>query len=479
MTDNNRNSLRIKGIDWSVVLIYLALVFMGWINIYAAVYDDTHASIFDVSQRYGMQLIWMGVSFFIAISILFIDDKYWYILAHPLYWLGIASLVGMFFFGKEVNGANAWYEIGPVRIQPTEFVKVSVALVLARIMSGYSFSIHKTRSVLRVLGVIALPAAIIIAQNDTGSALVYGALFFMLYREGFTGWIYIAGFLSISIFLLSFYMEPTPLLILLLAVFVLTEAVLNRRWKNTFIYLAALSLGTLAIYFLSRLADSGVSFYHAVLISVGLSLIGVVVYAYRARLSNIFVIVLLFIGSVGFTNAVDYVFDNMMQVHQQKRILDLLGLESDLKGWGYNVNQSKIAIGSGGLTGKGFLQGTQTKYDFVPEQSTDFIFCTVGEEWGFIGCLVVVILFSVLILKLIAMGERQQEAFGRIYCYSVASIFLFHFLINVGMTIGIMPVIGIPLPFFSYGGSSLMAFTILLFIAVKLDSTKKEHLTRV
>ena len=236
-----------------------------------------------------------------------------------------------------------------------------------------------------------------------------------------------------------------------------------------------MALGAILLYFGGNLLlESHLSVNAAVLVSVGVSLLFVAAYAYRNRLRNVWMYVGLFCGSLFFTLTVDYVFDNVLQVHQQKRILDLLGLESDLKGWGYNVNQSKIAIGSGGFFGKGFLNGTQTKYNFVPEQSTDFIFCTVGEEWGFVGSAAVAALFCLLILRLMKMGERQQEPFGRIYCYSVAAIFFFHVLINIGMTIGLMPVIGIPLPFFSYGGSSLIAFTVLLFVAVRLDATKRE-----
>lgn len=479
MIENNHNRLTFGGVDWSMVLIYLLLVLIGWINIYAAVYDDAHSSIFDITQRYGMQLVWMGVSFFFAVSILLIDDKYWYILAHPLYWLSIVVLLGVFVFGKEVNGARSWYEFGPVRIQPTEFVKITVSLALARVMSSYNFNIHRVRSVANVFLLLGIPVVIIMLQNDTGSALVYGAFFFMLYREGFNSWFYVSVFMMLALFLLSFWLEPVSLLILLLLVCVVGEGWINGRWKSKMIYLAGVLLGAFGIYFLLTLAGIEMTFYTGIVISTLLSLVFVVVYAYRNRLRNVYFFIILFFGSLAFTNVIDYAFDNVLQVHQQKRILDLLGLESDLKGWGYNVNQSKIAIGSGGFFGKGFLEGTQTKYDFVPEQSTDFIFCTVGEEWGFIGSAVVVVLFSLLILKLIAMGERQQEAFGRIYCYSVAAIFFFHFAVNVGMTIGLMPVIGIPLPFFSYGGSSLIAFTVLLFIAIKLDSAKKEHITRI
>ena len=476
MNDNEQNSLSVGGIDWTVIGIYVVLVLMGWLNIYAAVYDDAHASIFDFSQRYGMQLIWIGVAAFIAISVLLIDDKYYHMLAYPLYWATVLLLLFTLVFGKEVNGAKAWLMIGPVAIQPAEFVKFTMALALARYMSSYSFDIRSLRSLLRVGAILLIPVLIVLEQNDTGSALVAGAFLFMLYREGFNRWVYVALIMIVSLFVFSFLFDPTALLILLIVVCVLGEGIVNGLWRSKLIYFSMLALGSIVVYVLfNSVFRVAMEWHTAILIAVVLSVSAVVVYAYRYKLGSVLTFVLLFFGSLGFTYSIDYVFDNIMQEHQQKRILDLLGLESDLKGWGYNVNQSKIAIGSGGFSGKGFLEGTQTKFNFVPEQSTDFIFCTVGEEWGFVGTATVVLLFMILILKLIKMGERQMEPFGRIYCYSVASIFLFHVIINVGMTIGIMPVIGIPLPFFSYGGSSLFAFTLLLFVAVKFDASKREY----
>ena len=476
---NRHNHLSSPGVDWISVLIYLALVAMGWISIYAAVFDEQHASILDLSQNYGKQLIWIGVSAFVAVSILLIDDKYWHILAQPFYWISILILLGVFVLGKEVNGAKSWYEFGGVRIQPTEFVKITTSLVLARIMSSYSFNIRQPRSLLTLFFFIALPAGIIILQNDTGSALVYAAFLFMLCREGFNGWFYVAGILLIALFLLSFRVEPLPMLIGLFLLAVLLEGVMNGRWKGKLILMAGVLLLTSALYFGLNLVGIEISLYVSLLIAAGAAVIAALIYAYRYRLKNVLLVILLFVGSIGFTQTIDYGFDNLLQVHQQKRILDLLGIESDPQYWGYNVNQSKIAIGSGGLFGKGFLQGTQTKYDFVPEQSTDFIFCTVGEEWGFVGSALVVILFLALILRLIILGERQQETFGRVYCYCAAGLFFFHVAVNIGMTIGLMPVIGIPLPFFSYGGSSMIAFTILLFIALRLDSSKKTNITRI
>lgn len=475
MIDSRNNSWGIGGMDWTTVLIYLLLVFMGWFNIYAAVYDPSHASIFDIEQRYGMQLIWIGASLFIALTIMLLDDKYYHVLSYPLYWVAIIVLIAVSFIGKEVNGAKSWIVLGPVALQPTEFVKFTTALALARYMSKYTFSINNFRDLIMIALILGLPFMVIIFQNDTGSALVYGAFLFVLYREGFSGWVYLGLLIALMLFIFSFLFTPVTLLILLIMVCIVAEGFVNGRWRDKIIFLSGLALGSIILYFgFNLIFTSHISIHAAIFATSLISIIAVLIYSYRHRLRNVYIYIGLFVGSLLFTSAIDYVFDNVLQVHQQKRILDLLGLETDLKGWGYNVNQSKIAIGSGGLFGKGFLDGTQTKYNFVPEQSTDFIFCTVGEEWGFIGSVVIVALFCLLILRLMRMGERQQEPFGRIYCYSVAAIFLFHVVINIGMTIGIMPVIGIPLPFFSYGGSSLIAFTILFFVAVKMDAVKGE-----
>ncbi len=474
MTGNSRhNGLAGGGIDWVAVLIYIALTAIGWLNIYAASYDPAAGGVFDLAHRSTMQLIWLGISFFVAIAILLIDDKFYHLLAYPLYWLAIIVLVAVLFLGKEVNGARSWIVFGPVALQPTELVKFTTALAVARYMSNYDFSIRRLSSVLAVGLFLALPFGIIMVQNDTGSALVYGSFLFMLYREGLNSDFYVALLMAVGLFIFSFLLTPFTILVALIVLCVVGEGMANGRWRAKAVFVAALALATILLYFgLTLVAGKDVTAYGCLLASSLLSIPFVFVYAYRNKIRRIYRYVLLFVGSLVFAFTVDYVFDNVLQVHQQKRILDLLGLESDLKGWGYNVNQSKIAIGSGGFFGKGFLNGTQTKYNFVPEQSTDFIFCTVGEEWGFVGTMVVVVLFAMMILRLMRMGERQGEAFGRIYCYSVAGIFFFHTLINIGMTIGLMPVIGIPLPFFSYGGSSLLAFTILYFVAVRFDAKK-------
>lgn len=472
MADNRSATLLPGRVDWIAVGAFLVLMLLGWLNIYAAVYDESHPMIFDLARKYGMQALWIGVSLALAVVILVADERFYHVWAYPLYCLFLLVLVAVLFVGKEVNGARSWIVLGPVSLQPAEFMKFATALAVARYMSTYHFSIHTFKDLFRVGLILGLPVAVILLQNDTGSALVYGSFLLMLYREGLNGWIYVILAMVIGLFVGSFLLNPPALLAALVLVCTLGEGVMHGRWRDKIGYLAAVALGTLVIYFGLRLCGAGITLYLSLLAATVISLAGVAVYAYREKLRRVYLWVVLFFGSLLFTQMVDLVFGKL-QLHQQKRILDLLGLESDLKGWGYNVNQSKIAIGSGGWFGKGFLHGTQTRYNFVPEQSTDFIFCTVGEEWGFVGSAAVLALFCVLILRLVKMGERQQEAFGRIYCYSVAGVFLFHVLVNVGMTVGVMPVIGIPLPLFSYGGSSLLAFTALFFVAVKLDAGKR------
>lgn len=463
---SNTNSIGVKnmGIDWWTVLIYVALVFFGWINVYAAVYNDDHSSIFDMSQRYGMQMLWIGISLFVATSIILIDSKFYHMFAYPLFGIMLLIMVIVWLFGNETNGAKSWLVIGAgIKVQPVEFMKIATALALARFMSSYNFDITHFKSVYYVGLIVFAPILIILLQNDTGSALIFLGFFVMLYREGFGKLLYILTGCVILLAILSFLIEPAPMLLLIVLLCVGSCVVVNRNLIDSLRYLSVVFLIALSlIYFLSP--------YLSLLIAVGLTLPILIRYAHQHKQGSVIVIIGVFVGLVLFTFFVDYAFDNILQIHQQKRILDLLGIENDPRGWSYNVIQSKIAIGSGGLTGKGFLNGTQTKFSFVPEQDTDFIFCTVGEEWGFAGSIFVVILFGFMICRLFLMGERAQESFARVYCYSVASILLMHFVINVCMTIGLFPVVGIPLPFFSYGGSSLLAFTLLLFIAIRLDS---------
>lgn len=478
MESDRKIGLTSSGIDYISVLIYVVLVLMGWLSIYAAVYNDDHRSVFDLSQRYGVQIVWIGISFMLAISILLIDGRYYHMFAYPLYWVGLIVMMGVMMFGKEVNGARSWIGIGSVGIQPVEFMKIVTALALARFMSSYNFNIKERRALFYVGAIILMPVMLILLQNDTGSALVFSAFLIILYREGFGKALYIIFGFFVFLGVMSFYLEPLTLVMIIVAVCVGCETINSRNYSHGVRYMGLL----VGLFILVEIVRGMLGYQSNGAISLVwaavFSLPAVAVYAVHRNARSVWLYVTLFVAAVSFVFVVDYAFDNILQTHQQKRILDLLGIENDPQGWGYNSLQSKIAIGSGGVWGKGFLQGTQTRFSFVPEQSTDFIFCTVGEEWGFIGSIVVVLLFAALIFRLMRMGERQKEPFARIYCYSVAAILFMHFFINISMAIGIFPIVGIPLPFFSYGGSSLLAFTILLFIAIRLDSSQWEGQSR-
>jgi rod shape determining protein RodA len=421
MANRNKDAV-LQNIDWILVSLYLILVIMGWFNIYAAVYNEEYKSIFDTSQSYGMQLVWIGTSLMIAFVILVIDGEFFPKFAWVLYAAFILLLIVVIFAGKEVKGSKSWIELGSFRIQPAEFAKFATNLALAKYLSNINIKFEKLNTKLIAAAIFAVPALIIIAQNETGSALVYGSFILVLYREGLSGNILIMGVAMVIFFI------------------------------------AALLMDELVLVTLMGIIAAGSFFF------------------VRFKMRNIMVVLGILLASVAFVHSVDYTFTNILEPHQKKRINVLLGKEVDPKGAGYNVNQSMIAIGSGGILGKGYLNGTQTKYNYVPEQSTDFIFCTVGEEWGFLGSLTVMGLFIFLLLRLIYLAERQRSTFSRIYGYGLASIIFIHLAINIGMTIGLAPVVGIPLPFFSYGGSSLWSFTVLTFIFVRLDAYRFEIL---
>ena len=467
-------SLLTSSVDWVMILLYVGLVLIGWLSICSASYDETAIDPYAFSHFYVKQVLWVAMAFVVALVVMLLDDKYYHMLAYPAYIGGLLILIGTLLFGKEVNGAKAWIELGFFSLQPVELVKIATALAMARVMSSYSFSINRFSDLLRVATIIALPLLIIILQNDTGSGIVLCSFIFVLYREGLNKWLCIPFILIAALFIGSFVFTPMTMLVLLILICTVSEVLMNGRWQSRLIYLAVLALVSVTVYLVSNyLIGWTLSAYKALLGTTALSLVGVVIYAYRAHLRNIFIVVAMFVGSMIFLPTTDYLFNSVLKEHQQNRIYSFLGIINDPKGIDFNVNQSKIAIGSGGMFGKGFLEGTQVKYNFVPENHTDFIFCTVGEEWGFLGCLVVLTMYCTLILRLMRIGERQEEPFGRIYCYCVASILLFHLMVNVGMTIGLMPVMGIPLPFMSYGGSSLLAFTLLLFIAIRFDASRR------
>ncbi|NQU84706.1 MAG: rod shape-determining protein RodA [Mariniphaga sp.] len=468
-----RNSI-LANLDWITIVIYFALIFLGWINIYAAVFNEQFESIFDISQRYGKQLIWIIAAVIIAFVTLVLEARFYVFFAYPIYGLFVLLLLIVLFIGEEIHGAKSWFVIAGFNIQPSEFAKFATSLGLAKIISSYNFKMHKPRPMLIISALIGIPAILIYLQNDTGSALVYMAFILVLYREGLSGVILFFALLAILLFVLSLILNTFIIFLILLISSLLVFYFMNQRIKEFGIVISVISISALIFWLLKTILMP--EFENALIIMAG-GVFGIFLLFFRAiikRLKKYIVLFLVFIGALTFTLSVDYVFENILEPHQQARINELLGIESDPLGAGYNVNQSKIAIGSGGFAGKGFLKGTQTKFDFVPEQSTDFIFCTVGEEWGFIGTTVVIILFLILLARILILAERQRSVFSRVYGYSVASILFMHFIINIGMTIGLMPVIGIPLPFFSYGGSSLWSFTILLSIFLRLDASRLE-----
>jgi rod shape determining protein RodA len=467
-----RSSNIVKWLDWPTVFIYLALMFLGWINIYAAVYSEEHSSIFDITQRYGMQLLWIGAAILIAIVILSIDSRFFVVFANYFYTLLVLVLLFVVFFGVEVNASKSWIQLGGFRIQPAEFAKFATALALAKYMSAYGFKLNSFTTYFRTFLIVLLPIVLILLQNDAGSAMVFASFVFVFYREGMPNWVLAFLAFFVGLFILVLVFNKFIVLLGILVLTIILFAIISRKLQDI-IRLTIGLFGLISIlYGASEFFDLNISTYYIVLLPVGLVIPIALVYSFINKARYVIFLIFFLFSTSAFSFSVDYIFHNVLDSHHRDRINDLLGIKSDPLGWGYNVNQSKIAIGSGGFTGKGFLQGTQTKFNFVPEQSTDFIFCTVGEEWGFVGSAVVVLLFLALLLRLFVIAERQKEAFTRIYGYGVISILFFHIGINLSMTIGLFPVVGIPLPFFSYGGSSLWSFTILLFIFLKLDSSR-------
>jgi len=459
-------------IDWLTVIVYVILVFLGWINIYSAVYNEEHQSIFDFSQRYGKQLIWIAAAFVIAILIMIIDSNFYSFFAYFLHFAVFTLLVVVTLFGTEIHGSRAWLEFGNVRFQPAEFAKITTALALARYLSSHDITLTRLKTYLWLALIILLPMAIILLQNDTGSALVFTAYVLVLYRQGLSLGVLLFGVYVIALFILALMLEKLFMIFGTIGLAFIVLWVLNKRFRHVWISAGILLVTGGLFYGVNYVFQLNVPMYYVILGALAFSSIIYIILAYWYKVPRVLLLLLLLFGSIGVTYSVDHVFNNFLEPHQQTRINQLLGLESDPLGAGYNVNQSKIAIGSGRLTGKGFLNGTQTKFDFVPEQSTDFIFCTIGEEWGFIGSFVMISLFIILLLRLLFLAERQRSTFSRIYGYGVISVLFFHFVINIGMTIGLVPVIGIPLPLISYGGSSLWAFTILLFIFIRLDVSR-------
>ena len=476
-----------QSLDKWTIGIYLALLIFGWISVCGASYTYGSTDIFSLDTRSGMQIVWIGTSIALGFVLLMLDDRFYNTFSYLIYVGLLVLLFATIFNPHEIKGSRSWLVLGPLRLQPAEFAKYATALAVAKLMSTNGFDFHKWKHFAAAVGVFLLPMLFIVAQKETGSALVYLSFFLMLYREGMQGSILFTGVAMVIYFVVGIKYEdvmlwdtPTSVgkfvVLLLVQLFSIAMVYVYCHKKREAWTLAGTTLGVTLLFL--GFSEYVIPF-DIVWVQFLLTVLLILYLAYRAmatRIRNYFFISLFALGSVAFFYSADYVLNEMMEPHQRVRINVLLGLDEDLAGAGYNVHQSEIAIGSGGLRGKGFLNGTQTKLKFVPEQDTDFIFCTVGEEEGFVGSATVLLLFLALILRLIHLAERQPFKFGRVYGYCVLSIFLFHLFINVGMVLGLTPVIGIPLPFFSYGGSSLWGFTLLLFIFLRIDAGR--NLTR-
>ena len=464
------------GIDKTAIVLFLLLALMGWINIYAAVYNEEHSGLLDFSQRYGKQFLWIIASLILAVFIVIIDNRFYFFFSWIIYGLCMLLLILVVIFGKEINGARSWFEFGSISLQPSELAKFGTALALSSYLNTRKQDLTKLSAIVPASAIIIFPAFLTLLQPDMGSAIVYFSLFLVLFREGMSPYIFVSGLLIIVLFFLTLLTNNITLTFALIIIAFILVWFTTRKWKLVLIgagiYL--LILGT--VYLLDHYVIKSIGNELVIFISLILSGLVYALYIYNKRAISVLIIYLFLIGSITYENTVDYTFNNFLKSHQKERIDILLGFKTDFHGTGYNVNQSIISIGSGGIAGKGFLQGTQTKFKFVPKQSSDFIFCTVGEEWGFLGSGLLIGIYIFLLLRLIILAERQRSGFSRIYGYCVVSILFTHIFLNIGMAIGIVPVIGIPLPFLSYGGSSLWGFTILLFIFLRLDASRTEYL---
>lgn len=476
MTDirrrNNSDIQLFQGVDLGMVLLYFILTMIGFVAVFSATYFEGSEGFFSFEHKYIKHLVWLGISYIAALVILLLDRSLWHKFAYIICAITIFIVLLTFTpLGKTVNGAKAWLGVGGFTLQPMEIAKVGISLAVARIMSNYHFSVQRFGDMMTVGALLCIPLGIAILQNDTGSGLVFCSFLFMFYREGLDHWICVPAIFFAALFILSFLFTPAVLLVALIVIFTFSAGMIMRdKWKMCVKYVASLLfLSTLLFLILCFIAPGKLGFYECLLYVTIASMVVVVIYAYRANIRKLYFLVLIFSVSVICLPTSDMVFHHLPQ-HQQNRIRTFLGLHHD-RDLMYNVAQSKIAIGAGGFSGQGFLEGVMIRYSRVPEKHTDFIFCTIGEQFGFLGVLVLFALMVMLIYRLMRMGDRQLETFGRVYCYCVASIIFFHCFINIGMTMGVVPVMGIPLPLISYGGSSLLGFTILIFIAIALDAS--------
>ncbi|MDD2245872.1 MAG: rod shape-determining protein RodA [Proteiniphilum sp.] len=472
-------------VDRITVIFYLIFVVFGWLNIYAASFDlESATAMFDLSTRAGMQLIWIGSSLLLAFALLKIDVGFYETYAFVFYLIGIGLLLVTLLVAQDINGSRSWLIIGPIRLQPAEFMKFIIALSLAKVFNTYGFRLMERKNILLVSCIILLPALLVVAQSETGTALVYLSFILVLYREGLPGGFLFMGIAAIVYFILGIRFSDTFIgvistgeFVTILLIIIFSAAMVwnyMKRHKVAFIILliaASTFMAAFIVSFFSVKIDWGI----VAIIALSLTALYLLLLFFRYWKKTYIYIFFFLIASFAFLESTEYVFYNVLQPHQQMRIKVTLGMEQDLSGAGYHVGQSKIAIGSGGLMGKGYLNGTQTKLKYVPEQDTDFIFCTIGEEHGFVGSAVIILMLLAFVLRLLYLAERQTTIFGRVYGYGVTGVFIFHVMVNIGMVIGIMPVIGIPLPFFSYGGSSLWGFTILLFIFLRIDKSRRRN----
>ena len=475
-----------KNVDWWTVTLYLALVILGWFSVCGASYNYGEPDFFDFTTRAGKQLMWIGCSMILGFVLLMLEDRLYDTYAYLIYGFMILLLFGTIFNPHEIKGSRSWIVLGPVSLQPAEFAKFATALALGKYIGEYTFSMQRTRDMLTSLAIILVPMTLIILQKETGSALVYLSFFLMLYREGMTGAVLFSGVCAVVFFIVGLrfgaVMMPDEMTtwgeFSVLTLVILLASLLVKLYgtphPRASLYIFWTGGGTILLGSLFSCYVIPFNVCHLQLWLCGALVVYLILVYLRERLRNYLYVIVFTLCSVAFFFSTDYVFNKVLEPHQKVRIEVLLGMKDDPAGAGYNVNQSKIAIGSGGLFGKGFLNGTQTKLKYVPEQDTDFIFCTVGEEQGFVGSAAVILLFMALILRLIILAERQDTRFGRVYGYCVMGIFFFHLFINIGMVLGLTPVIGIPLPFFSYGGSSLWGFTILLFVFLRIDAAQEK-----
>ena len=461
-----------KTIDWTLVFYYIVLILIGWVNIYSASQGGEPTSIFDWGCRSGKQFVWILTSLGLAVFILFaLNPRIYEGLSLPIYLLTVLLLLSVIFLGIEVKGSRSWFEFGPIRFQPAEISKISTSLMLATVMSQLGYKISRMRDFILTALIILLPMGIIVLQSETGSALVYVGFIFMLYREGLSGWLIFMAGMAILLFILTLTCSPFTAILVMAAIGSLCMSLYSGRFKWWVL------IGIPMIVFMAFVPKifANINPLYILLGVLGTALPVALYFSFREmnRFSQLSLVAM--IAGVVLVFSTNFLFNDVLQDHQRKRIEVLLGMKEDPSGVGYNVNQSKIAIGSGGFAGKGYLNGTQTSNGFVPEQTTDFMFCTIGEEWGFVGCSIVILLYVLLIWRIVKNAERSREAFTRIYGYCVACCIFMHLFINIGMTIGLMPVIGIPLPLVSYGGSSLWAFTILIFIFIALDRNERKY----